>query len=394
MERLFFILKSEVMFMNGSITKYTEVEDEFYIENAEELDSLIYSEVEKKHIFKSVRVTKKDFSIYELYRKYLQGKLILDVYFQRNYVWENKQKSELIESILMGLPLPIFYFKQQDNSTYVVVDGKQRLSTLFLYFTNEFSLKNLKILSFLNNKKFSDLSGELGIYQSQLEDYQVYSHVILPPTPDRILFDIFDRVNRGGTRLNKQEIRNALYQGVGLDMINNLAETEEFQNATRIQNQKDKRMKGSYLLTRFFAFYLLFNNYIYDENGLYNYNGDIDDLIEKTLCYLNSCDERSIANFKYMSLECLIKVNFCFGLGAFRKEMKSSNPINMNIFETSMFLMSILEEKPKDFKARIQNKLLETITSHEYLSCIGDSRDSYEKVIGRFSLMKKIVEEV
>lgn len=168
------------------------------------------------NVFKEVRVTKKDFSIYELLRKYKQDKLILGVSFQRRKVWDEKQKCELIESILMGLPLPIFYFKQLDNSRYVVVDGKQRLSALFEYLSNEFALKNLKILDFLNTKKFKDLEDTLGIYQSQLEDFQIYSHVILPPTPDKILFDIFDRVNRGGTRLNKQEIRNALYQGKGM----------------------------------------------------------------------------------------------------------------------------------------------------------------------------------
>ena len=180
------------------------------IENTEELDELKYSGEEEKPLFESVRVSKKDFSIYELYRKYQKGQLILEVSFQRKAVWETKQKYELIESILMGLPLPIFYFKQQDNATYVVVDGKQRLSALFDYLDNKFALKSLRILQFLNGKKFKDLTGELGIYQSQLEDYQIYSHVILPPTPDKILFDIFDRVNRGGTLLNKQEIRKAL----------------------------------------------------------------------------------------------------------------------------------------------------------------------------------------
>ena len=178
----------------------------FFIENTDELYNLGYSSnKEGRPIYENVKVTKKDFSIFELFRKFKAGKLILEVDFQRNVVWNNKQQSELIESILMGLPLPIFYFKQQDNSTYVVVDGKQRLSTLFLFLDNGFQLKNLKILDFLNGKKFKDLDNQYGIYQSQLEDYQVYSHVILPPTPDRIVFDIFERVNRGGTQLNKQE---------------------------------------------------------------------------------------------------------------------------------------------------------------------------------------------
>ena len=232
------------------------LEDEVMLENEDDLNVLEYAGNDERPLFETVRVTKKDFSVFELYRKYNKQQLILDVDFQRKTVWGYKQKCELIESILMGLPLPIFYFKQQNNSTYVVVDGKQRLSTLFEFLNNGFSLKSLKILTFLNGKKFKDLTEELGIYQSQLEDYQVYSHVILPPTPDKILFDIFDRVNRGGTKLNKQEIRNALYHGRGLKMITSITETEIFEEATRIEHGKDARMKGSYLLTRFFAFYL------------------------------------------------------------------------------------------------------------------------------------------
>ena len=218
-------------------------ESEVQLEYEEELNDLEYSGNNETPSFDMIRVTKKDFSIYELYRKYKKQQLVLDVEFQRKYVWDTKQKSELIESILMGLPLPIFYFKQQNNSTYVVVDGKQRL----------FVLKSLKILDFLNGKSFKNLENDFGIYQSQLEDYQVYSHVILPPTPDRIIFDIFDRVNRGGTKLNKQEIRNALYHGIGLDMIVNVTKSKAFENATRIEYAKDSRMKGAYLITRFLS---------------------------------------------------------------------------------------------------------------------------------------------
>ena len=146
------------------MNKKDELEDDIILENSEELEQLAYAEVTDQPIFTSVKVTKKDFSIFELYRKYKNEKLILDVDFQRRSVWENKQKHELSESILMGLPLPIFYFKQQDNATYVVVDGKQRLTALFEYMNNEFALKGLKILPFLNGKKYKDLVGDICIY--------------------------------------------------------------------------------------------------------------------------------------------------------------------------------------------------------------------------------------
>lgn len=371
------------------------LENEISLENEEELNNLEYSGSEEKPLFASVRVTKKDFSIYELYRKYKKQQLVLEVDFQRNTVWGPKQKCELIESILMGLPLPIFYFKQQNNSTYVVVDGKQRLSTLFEFLNNGFTLKSLKILKFLNGKKFKDLTDELGIYQSQLEDYQVYSHVILPPTPDKILFDIFDRVNRGGTKLNKQEIRNALYHGRGLKMITAVTKSEEFVKATRIEHKKDSRMKGSYLVTRFLAFYLLFNGLLDKDGKQYEYTGDLDDLIEVTLTKLNQTLLEELEQIGKFTIKCLERANNILGKGAFRKEVNESKPINMNIFETTLYFMALMQKNNVIVPQKVVYEALKrTINSDEFLDYIGNSRDNAVKVYGRFQLMEKVFEEI
>ena len=289
--------------------------------------------------------------------------------------------------------MPIFYFKQQNNSTYVVVDGKQRLSTLFEFLNNGFYLKSLKILTFLNGKKFQDLSEELGIYQSQLEDYQVYSHVILPPTPDKILFDIFDRVNRGGTKLNKQEIRNALYHGRGLDMIASITETKDFEEATRIRSKKDSRMKGSYLITRFLSFYLLFNGLLFKDGEKYEYTGDLDDLIEVSLVQLNRIEPEELEQLKKMTVNCLKKSSEILGRGAFRREVNESRPINMNIFETTLYFMTLVNDK-KISHEKISVGLQDVIKSEKYLEYIGNSRENVRKVNGRFGLMKQLFEEV
>lgn len=368
------------------------IEDEIELENEEELENMEYEGNVNSCVFKQVRVTKKDFSIYELLRKYKQRKLILDVSFQRREVWDEKQKCELIESILMGLPLPIFYFKQLDNASYVVVDGKQRLSALFEYLSNEFALKNLKILDFLNTKKFKDLEDELGIYQSQLEDYQVYSHVILPPTPDKILFDIFDRVNRGGTKLNKQEIRNALYQGKGMEMIHEITKGESFQKATRIKFEKDSRMKGAYLLTRFFAFYLFFTDKLTVGGNIYQYNGDSDNLIEISLKYLNSCADIELLNLKKKTEKALEDTYFYLEKLAFRKT--ESHPINMNLFETTLFLMINVAVQKEGIKSVLKDKLYNTINSKEFSGYIGNGRDGVSNVMGRFRLINSVIKEI
>lgn len=366
-------------------------EDDIQIENAEELNDLTYTTPNEGYVFKEVHVTKKDFSVFELARKYKKGDLILDVSFERKLVWKERQKCELIESILMGLPLPIFYFKQLENAKFVVVDGKQRLSTLFEFLDDKFALKNLKILDFLNKKKFSDLINEFGIYQTQLEDYQVYSHVILPPTPDRILFDIFDRVNRGGTKLNKQEIRNALYQGNGMDMIHNITKGETFERVTRIQNKKDSRMKGAYLLTRYFAFYLYINRYLWNGGEPYKYNGDMDEFIEVTLEYLNKCSDEELLRLWSLTDYALNNAYFYLERAAFRK--RENSPINMNLFETTLIVMSRVKFKDNDIREDMEEKIRNVIDSEEFNSYIGNGRDSVQNVIGRFNMMLKIAEE-
>lgn len=371
-------------------------DEEIIIDNIEEIDDLQYSRTSLVPVFQNVRVTKKDYSIFELHRKYNKTpqQLILEVDFQRRNVWSPKQKNELIESVLMGLPLPIFYFKQQDNATIAVVDGKQRLSTLFDFIDNSFALKDLQILSFLNGRYFKDLVGEYGVYQTQLEDYQVYSHVILPPTPDNILFDIFDRVNRGGTKLNKQEIRNALYHGPGLDSISKITKSPMFEKATGITFKKDKRMKGSYLVTRYLAFSLYFGGLLKKDGEPYVYNGDVDDLIRASLLYMNNSSDERIAKF-VAETEQLLSISYTlFGPGAFRREFSTSRPVNMNVFETVMFLASKIKDSYYGQEDFIRTKMHAIITSSAFIDSIENGRDNPSQVEKRFGLIKSFSNEV
>ena len=245
----------------------------------------------------------------------------------------------------------------------------------------------------MNGKKFQDLINDYGIYKTQLEDYQLYSHVILPPTPDKILFDIFDRVNRGGTKLNKQEIRNALYHGRGLNMITNISKEEIFKEATHIDYAKDARMKGSYLLTRFLSFYLLFNERLFKNTKKYEYAGDVDDLIEATLVQLNREADEKLEQLKQMTLECLGMSKEILGSGAFRREMDESKPINMNIFETTLYFMTLIKGNSIPYY-KISQGLRDVISSQEYLDYIGNSRENIRKVNGRFNLMRQLFKEI
>ena len=226
----------------------------------------IWNLIKKKELYPidALKLDKTFYSVFELKRKRDKEIIKLNPEFQRNDVWKNRQKIELVESVLMGLPLPIFYFNRDKNGKLIVVDGIQRLTTLFSYMEDDFSLKDLKVLSKDFEKKFSELPQ---IYQSKIEDFQLIAYEITPETPESVLYNIFDRVNRGGTSLNKQEIRNALYQGKSTQLLNDVVKSDLFKTATGNGLEKDNRQKAQYILLRFIAFYLLKNNQITDNKG-------------------------------------------------------------------------------------------------------------------------------
>ena len=272
------------------------------------------------------------------------------------------------------------------------------MSALFDYMDDKFKLRGLKVLSFLNGKKFSQLTEEYAIYQTQLEDYQVYTHVIFPPTPDAILFDIFDRVNRGGTLLNKMEIRNALYHGKGLDMLMEIAATEEFKNATSIEHKKDIRMKGVYMLTRSVSFNLLLEgklSNVVKDRKIYEFKGDVDELQGVALDYLNAMPKEELEKYREEILENLRTSYRILGSNGFRKGFDSTKPINMNMFETLMYFWMKLQERNVRYSDQELNRRIgETISSKRYLAVIGNRQDSYDKIKERFEVMDDLLEEV
>ena len=152
------------------------------------------------------------------------------------------------------------------------------------------------VLEGLNGKYFSKTkkkktnSSLTEAQQSKIEDCSLTLHVIKPPTQDRVTFDLFDRVNRGGTRLNNQEMRNAIYQGAATKLLNELVSFESFKEATE-NAIKPERMKDRYLVLRLIGFYLWRKKQLLSvkERGTppVEYRSDLEDFLGKTMTFLN-----------------------------------------------------------------------------------------------------------
>lgn len=342
-----------------------------------------------------VRVEKAQYSTMHLKRLVEERKeLVIDPDFQRNDVWSSKQSAELVESILMGIPIPTIYLFEMKDGTKQVVDGRQRISAILNFLNNKFSLKDLKILPQCNGKTFSELDFKM---QGIFEDYQLSFYIIQPPTPERVKYDIFDRVNRGGTRLTNQEMRNALYKGRSTVLLKELATSSVFLNATG-KGISSKRMKDQYIILRSIAFYLLKKKQdeVLKQNGeSIEYKSDMDDFLAKTMIFLN--DKASGDLLDDCKQTFCRAMNNCYnvlGRDAFRFDSESNNrrPINMPLFEVLMYVFSndnLTEDV--DFTKQEVEKFKRTFDHQQMFSGNVDSTINLNE---RYELAENLIKQI
>ena len=112
--------------------------------------------------------------------------------FQRQFVWTAKQKSQLIESLLLGIPIPAFYFAEMPQGTFQVIDGLQRLTTISDFVKNRFRLSHLEYLDVAKGKTFAELDRK---YQRKIELTQLCTHIIDSHSPTEFRKSIYERLN-------------------------------------------------------------------------------------------------------------------------------------------------------------------------------------------------------
>ena len=173
--------------------------------------------------------------------------------FQRmSGIWNAEKKSRLIESLLLRIPIPVFYVAADADEKWAVVDGVQRLSTIRDYVKGEFPLTRLEYRSEFDGLRHGDLPRPM---QRRIDETQFVVNVIEPGTPPEVTFNIFRRINTGGMPLNGQEIRHALNPGPVRHYLKELAESIEFAEATA-GSISPNRMDDRACVLRFLAFHM------------------------------------------------------------------------------------------------------------------------------------------
>ena len=224
-------------------------------------------------------------TIHDVIRRIEQGRYVMDPDFQRDFIWPADKQSKLIESVIMRIPLPVFYLAEDDEGRVVVVDGLQRLSTFDGFVKNKLKLR-LADRSDLNGKTFSELSSK---FQNRVEDCNLIFYVIDSKVPERARLDIFERVN-GGVPLTRQQMRNSLFMGKATRFLKQEAQTDVFRQATG-ESLRTSTMRDREFVNRFCAFQIL---------SVIGYRrDDMDEFLAESLRSMNRQSDDELSRLSY-----------------------------------------------------------------------------------------------
>lgn len=274
-----------------------------------------------------IYVENKPFSISTIMELINDGDLEVAPNFQRHFVWDKTRQSKLIESILLGLPLPSIYLSQYPDGRLTIVDGLQRITSIQRFMKDKLTLCNMEYFKNCNGKKYSELKEVLPLLQyRRFRQTQIMCFVIDYRSPNALKFDLFRRLNTGGKTLNDQEIRNCLSRTHVQKLLIDMVATDEFKRATN-NSLKDTRMAAQESALRFIYFYDQYT----EENPIGEYNGEIGDTLDKYVEVLNRLKENELK--KYIGVfQRSMQMSFdLFGENTFRKiDINSKKKYSIN----------------------------------------------------------------
>lgn len=259
-----------------------------------------------------------------LIKRIRNDEIELNTEFQRKAgLWSTQQKSRLIESLLLKIPLPAFYFDAQSEDHWLIIDGLQRITAFREFIIDKsLALEGLEFFLDFNGLHYLDLPRS---FQRRIEETNFVVYTVRRGTPDNVKYNVFKRINTGGLELTPQEIRHALFQGQATKLLSELSRSTKFLEATCRSIRTDRMLDQEFVL-RFIAvcFY-----------GIDRYAGIPDDFLNDAMREVNHWDAPQIQEARSCFEQVMILAQEIFGRYAFRKMGEDGNrrPINKAVFE-------------------------------------------------------------
>jgi len=358
------------------------------IDGVEAEDSSTINPITRPFDPKKIDITTKQMILEVIFRRLRENEIDLNSYFQRSMdLWNKTQQSRLIESIMLSLPLPAFYFDGSDDNNWLIVDGLQRLSTFQNYIIEKnFKLQNLEFLDQFNGYGFDELPREL---QRRIEEHEITVYIINPGTPGEVKFNLFRRINTGGLMLNAQEIRHTMNQGIPSQFIYELANVDKFKQ----YKVNPKRMLDRDFVTRFVAFYIY---------GPEQYKPDLDTFLNDSMAALKEFTVEEREQIKADFEKAVRAAGEIFDQHAFRKRYQidgRKHPLNKALFETWTVTLAKLHnnelKKVIDGKELVNRLFIDAMNNDkDFEKAITQATGDINHVNKRFSVIKSLIEKV
>ncbi|WP_236198288.1 DUF262 domain-containing protein [Pseudomonas putida] len=228
---------------------------------------------------RSVSFDSYDVTVRQLYDMISEEIIDVTPEYQRHFVWSKERQSQLIESILLGIPVPSLFMATNKDSTWEVIDGLQRLTTIVNFIGKQevidliskdckpLILTGLEKLDTLNNLAFEEVPKAI---QLMFMTRPIRVTVLNDKSDFGLRFDLFERLNTGGVILHPQEIRNCVYLGQFNDFIKECANFEPFKGCLKLGSNAEKNGNIEELVLKFFAYYEQRDNFVHSVKGFLN----------------------------------------------------------------------------------------------------------------------------
>ena len=360
---------------DNTIDAYNE-----YIKKQIEIDDA--TENEPESFFYSVSSYGADYSAEVLVSKLKKDQIFIPP-FQRKYVWNIQKASRFIESLLLGLPVPgIFLSLEASTNKLLIVDGQQRLMSLFKFYDGRFDenkvFKLKGVSKDFDGKTYNELKES---DRFRLDDSTLHATVIKQDKPtddDSSIYMVFERLNTGGMPLQAQEIRACIYYGHFNDLLSELTQLPIWRS---LFSKENPRMKEQELILRYFTFLYESENY---KKGFKAFMNSF--MSRNRKLELHSEDE--LRNKFIMSLDLLVNT---IGKNVFRRGKK----LNAAIFDSVMIGVTRRMDECREInRERLKNQYHLLLNDDEYLSFVEKSTSGEKSVKGRIGMATRYFREV
>lgn len=376
---------------NDLIRRYT-IMAEKEKSNIEEIKSEIEDDYSDDSLF-NISSWGADLSFRELITMYEDDELVKPE-LQRKYVWDRTEASRFIESILLGLPVPSI-FLAQSGSQKLIVDGYQRIMTVYDYVKRGIFSADGKVFRLSNsekinqrwrNKAFSELSVD---DQRKIRSTTIHAIVFeqkKPENDDTSLYQIFERINTSGRSLTPQEIRNCVYQGSFNTMLFSLNENATWRKLFGTEDP-DSRMRDIEYILRFF---------VMKTDDVLKGDGKQISLKKSLNTFMDNHKDDLAENLERFSAEFLSTVelvNRAIGENAFRNLSKNgfSKKFHPAIFDAVMISAFLTNKKGIDISAVPVDKHQELLCEANFKEAVSKRTTNIENIKKRIHLASAIL---